>query len=107
MQKSTALSARGGRAAGSARRARRPIDFSDIPAASGDQLQAMGRVGRPPLGDALRQLITIRLDASILRRFRQEAKPRRIGCQTLITEVLAARREGRGVGAPPDHRLRR
>lgn len=77
------------RAAASARRTRRPIDFSDIPEASADQLRAMRRVGRPPLGDAPRQLIAIRLDARVLQQFRKEARRRRIGYQTLINDVLA------------------
>ena len=89
MPRKSASSARGGRAAESARRTGRAIDFSDIPEASTDQLRAMRRVGRPPLGDAPRQLIAIRLDAGVLRQFRSEAKRRRVGYQTLINEVLA------------------
>ena len=49
----------------------------------------MRRVGRPPLGDEPRQLIAIRVDARVLDRFRQEARRRRVGYQTLINEVLA------------------
>jgi uncharacterized protein (DUF4415 family) len=49
----------------------------------------MRRVGRPPLGDAARQLIAIRVDAGVLEQFRKEARRRRIGYQTLINEVLA------------------
>ncbi|NOT45759.1 MAG: hypothetical protein HOP14_14255 [Acidobacteria bacterium] len=49
----------------------------------------MRRVGRPPLGEAPRQLIAIRLDAGVLQQFRKEAKRRRVGYQTLINEVLA------------------
>ena len=89
MPRKSASSARGGRAAGSARRTKHAIDFSDIPEAATDQLRAMRRVGRPPLGDAPRQLIAIRLDAGVLRQFRKEAKRRRVGYQTLINEVLA------------------
>jgi hypothetical protein len=57
-------SARGQRAGkkGPRTRAPRRIDFSDRPEASDDQLRAMRRVGRPPLGDRARQLIAIRLD---------------------------------------------
>jgi uncharacterized protein (DUF4415 family) len=69
--------------------ARRRIDFSDLPEASDDQLRAMRRVGRPPLGDRARQLIAIRLDPAVLARFRQEAKRRSVGYQTLINRVLA------------------
>jgi uncharacterized protein (DUF4415 family) len=73
----------------SARRTTGTIDFSDIPEATPRQLQAMRRVGRPPLGDAPRQLIAIRLDAKVLGQFRKEARRRRVGYQTLINEVLA------------------
>jgi uncharacterized protein (DUF4415 family) len=67
----------------------RRIDFSDIPEASDEQLRAMRRVGRPPLGDAARRLIAIRLDPDVLERFRKEAKRRKMGYQTLIHRVLA------------------
>lgn len=67
----------------------RPIDFSDIPELTPEQLRAMKRVGRPPLGDAARQLIAIRVDAGVLEQFRKEAKRRGIGYQTLMHEVLA------------------
>ena len=67
----------------------RKIDFSDIPEASTGQLRAMRRVGRPPLGDAPRQLIAIRVDGGVLNQFRKEARRRRVGYQTLINEVLA------------------
>jgi len=55
----------------------------------------MRRAGRPPLGDAPRQLIAIRIDASVLDQFRKQARRRRVGYQTLINEVLAqhARKE--------------
>ena len=91
MTKRSASSARGGRAArkGQRTRAARRIDFSDIPEASDEQLRAMRRVGRPPLGDAARRLIAIRVDPEVLDRFRKEAKRRKIGYQTLINEVLA------------------
>jgi uncharacterized protein (DUF4415 family) len=67
----------------------RRIDFLDIPEASDQQLRAMRRVGRPPLGGAARRLIAIRLDPDVLERFRKEAKRRKIGYQTLINQVLA------------------
>jgi len=90
MRKRSDLSARGGRAAVSARRTRRKIDFSDIPESSAEQLKVMRRVGRPPLGDEPRQLIAIRVDPGVLEQFRKEARRRRVGYQTLINEVLAA-----------------
>lgn len=92
MTKRSASSARDGRAAMRGRRTRaaRRIDFSDIPEASAEQLRAMRRVGRPPLGDAARRLIAIRVDPDVLDRFRKEAKRRKVGYQTLINQVLAA-----------------
>jgi uncharacterized protein (DUF4415 family) len=66
----------------------RQID-SDIPDSSKEQLKAMRRVGRPPLGDEPRQLIAIRVDPGVLDQFRKEARRRRVGYQTLINEVLA------------------
>lgn len=71
------------------RRTPRKIDFSDIPEASADQLRAMRRVGRPPIGDAPRQLIAIRIDAGVLDQFRKAARRKGVGYQTLINEVLA------------------
>jgi len=82
-------SARGGRAAASARRTTRKIDYSDIPEASRKQLKAMRRVGRPPIGDEPRRLIAIRVDPNVLKSFRNEARRRRVGYQTLINDVLA------------------
>ena len=89
MRKRSGSSARGGRAAASVRRTRRKIDFSDIPDSSRQQLAAMRRVGRPPIGKGPRQLIAIRVDPSVLESFRREARRRRVGYQTLINEVLA------------------
>jgi uncharacterized protein (DUF4415 family) len=91
MSKRFASSAHGGRAAKSAQRTtiRRKNDSSDIPELSDDQLRAMRRVGRPPLGSATRRLIAIRLDPQVLARFRSEAKRRNVGYQTLIHRVLA------------------
>jgi uncharacterized protein (DUF4415 family) len=64
------------------------ISFTALEA-SPTQLQTMRRVGRPPLGETPRQLIAIRLDATVLAQFRKEARRRRVGYQTLINEVLA------------------
>jgi uncharacterized protein (DUF4415 family) len=93
MSKQPESSVRGGRAEKNgprSRASRRRIDFSDLPEASREQLSAMRRIGRPPLGDRARQLIAIRLDTDVLRRFRDEARRRNIGYQTLIHRVLAA-----------------
>ena len=89
MPKRSGSSARDGRAAASGRPTRRQINFPDIPDSSAEQLKAMRRVGRPPLGDEPRQLIAIRVDAGVLEQFRKEARRRRVGYQTLINEVLA------------------
>ena len=89
MPKRSASLARAERAVENARRTRRGIDFSDIPESSPEQLRAMRRVGRPPLGDRARQLIAIRVDPHVLEQFRKEARRRRLGYQTLINEVLA------------------
>jgi hypothetical protein len=50
MPKRSGSSARGARAGANARRTTRKIDYSDIPEASGEQLKAMRRVGRPQSG---------------------------------------------------------
>lgn len=93
MSKQSASSARGGRAGKkeppTAVARKRKIDFSDIPEASTDQLRTMRRVGRPPIGDAARQLIAIRLDPDVLKHLRTEAKRTKVGYQTLINRVLA------------------
>ena len=89
MSKQSASSARDGRAARNRRRTGRGTDFSDIPEATAQQLRAMRRVGRPPLGDSARQLIAIRLDPRVLKEFRKQARRRNVGYQTLINEVLA------------------
>ena len=91
MAKKSALSVRGARAAKRERRTATPrkIDFSDIPEASDEQLRAMRRVGRPPLGNRARQLIAIRLDPDVLKGLRKEATRRNVGYQTLVNRVLA------------------
>lgn len=91
MSKRSASSVHGERAARKGRRtaAARKIDFSDIPEASDEQLRAMRRVGRPPLGNRARQLIAIRLDPEVLRELRKEATRRNVGYQTLVNRVLA------------------
>ena len=89
MRKRSVSSARGARVGANVRRTTPRIDFSDLPDSSAFQLKAMRRVGRPPLGREPRQLIAIRVDPSVLERFRKEARRRRVGYQTLINEVLA------------------
>ena len=52
-------------------------------------MRRVGRAGRPPLGDEPRRLIAIRVDPSVLKSFRKEARRRHVDYQTLINEVLA------------------
>lgn len=80
---------RAGRAGASARRTPRRINFADLPESSPEQLKAMRRVGRPPLGTRARQLIAIRVDPGVLEGFRKQARRRGVGYQTLINAVLA------------------
>jgi uncharacterized protein (DUF4415 family) len=67
------------------------IDFSDIPEATREQLAQFRRasLGRPPIGSATRQAISIRLDPAVLRELRAEATRRGVGYQTLLNDVLA------------------
>jgi uncharacterized protein (DUF4415 family) len=92
-KKRSASSARAARTAPSARRTSRwskPIDYSDIPASTPEQLASMRRMGRPRLSAAgARQMIAIRLDPTVIERFRKAAKLRGVGYQTLINDVLA------------------
>jgi uncharacterized protein (DUF4415 family) len=90
MAKRSESSAHGERVGRKGRRTRaRKTDFSDISEASIEQLGAMRRVGRPPIGKEARQLIAIRLDPRVIDELRKEAKRRNLGYQTLINEVLA------------------
>ena len=71
-------------------RTKRPIDYSDMPELSDEQLASMRRIGRPRFSAAgARQTIAIRLDPTVLEGFRKAAKKRGVGYQTLINEVLA------------------
>ena len=97
MARTSASSARGARAAGSAQPTRRrwtkPIDFSDAPELTPAELAAAvrrraARRGRPTLGPDTRQPIALRVDPRVLAAFRKEAKRRGVGYQTLIHEVL-------------------
>ena len=93
MAKASVSSVRVGRAAKSARptrhRRRATIDFSDIPEASAQQLKAMRRIGRQPLGTSTRRLIAIRIDPDVLNAVRREAGRRAQGYQSLINDILA------------------
>lgn len=64
------------------------INFSEIPEATGKQLKAMKRVGRPPLGDATKQLIALRLEPGVIEQLKTLAEKEGMGYQTLINEIL-------------------
>lgn len=84
----SASSRRGKRAKKKGASTARKINFSAIPELSIAQLKSMRRVGRPPLGEAARQLIAIRIDPGVLRKLQERAKGIGIGYQTLINNVL-------------------
>lgn len=65
----------------------RPIDLSDIPEASDDQLRRARRVGRPASGNA-KQLIAIRIAPRLLSQLRRMAAKQSKPYQTLIHELL-------------------
>jgi len=88
MKKSRGLSARDGRVAKRGKHTRK-IDFSDIPELSDKQLSIMRRIGRPPLGEQPRKLISIRLDTRILDWLKKAAAKRGLPYQSLIHDVLA------------------
>ncbi len=71
------------------------IDFSDIPELTDEQLRAMRRVGRPPVGDATKIPISFRINPNLLERIRAIAADRGEPYQSFMYELLekaAARR---------------
>ena len=68
---------------------KRRIDFSDIPELSDEQLANMRRVGRPPLGQAARTAISLRVDPKVLSRLKATAAKRGVRYQSLINDILA------------------
>jgi uncharacterized protein (DUF4415 family) len=66
------------------------IDFTDVPELSDEQLRKMKRVGpgRPPLGNATRKMISIKLDPELLQDLKREAKRSGRLYQSLIHEIL-------------------
>ena len=62
---------------------KRRIDFSDIPELSDGQLRRMRRVGRPTIGRAPRQAVSLRLDPDVLTRLKATAAKRG------VPEILA------------------
>jgi hypothetical protein len=89
VRKRSGSSARGGRVAANVQRTARKIDFSDIPESSADQLKAMRRVGRPPLGEESRQLIAIQLIPGCSPSSERRHGAGAWGTKPLINEVLA------------------
>jgi len=87
-KKRSALSARGKRAARSAKHIPdSQIDFSDVPEATDEELKRMRRVGRPKSSMA-KQLIAIRLSPRLLATLRKMAAKQGKPYQTLIHELL-------------------
>jgi len=64
------------------------IDYSDIPALSEDQLRSMKRVGRPPMGDSSKLMISLRIDPEILDAIQKFAAKKGKGYQVLIHDIL-------------------
>ena len=98
-RKQFASSARGRRAARSGKhtpdsRPDSPIDFSDIPESTDEELKRARRVGRPRTGHA-KQLIAIRIAPRLLAQLRRLAAKQDKPYQTLIHELLeqAAKRK--------------
>jgi hypothetical protein len=64
------------------------IDFSDLPELTDEQLSRMRRVGRPPVGDAAKKSIAIRINPNLLADLRLMAALKSIPYQTLIHDIL-------------------
>jgi len=95
-QKRFASSARGRQAAKSgkhtpdsrpASRKESPIDFSDIPESTDEELRRARRVGRPRTGHA-KQLIAIRIAPRLLAQLRRLAAKQDKPYQTYIHQIL-------------------
>jgi len=69
------------------KRAKRRIDFSDIPESTDEELRRARRVGRPRTGRA-KQLIAIRIAPRLLAQLRRLAAKQDKPYQTLIHELL-------------------
>lgn len=67
----------------------RKIDFSDIPELSDAQLRRMRRGGRPPIGRAPRQAVSLRLDPDVLVKLKKMATRKGEPYQSLINDILA------------------
>ena len=89
ISKSSASSLRAPRAG---KRLRQPpdseIDFSDLPELTDDQLSRLRPLGRPPVGDAVKKSIAIRINPNLLLDLRLIAARKQVAYQTLIHDVL-------------------
>ena len=87
--KPSASSLRAPRAKGSARQPPdSEIDFSDLPELTDEQLSRLRPVGRPPVGDAAKKSIAIRINPNLLAKLRSMAARKHVPYQTLIHDIL-------------------
>jgi len=64
------------------------IDFSDFPELTDEQLSQMRPIGRPPVGDAVKKSIAIRINPNLLADLRSMAARKHVPYQTLIHDIL-------------------
>jgi len=64
------------------------IDFSDFPELTDEQLSRLRPIGRPPVGDAVKKSIAIRINPNLLAKLRSMAARKHIPYQTLIHDIL-------------------
>ena len=87
-KKRSALSPHGARPRKSTKHMKdEPIDFSDLPESTDEELSRARRVGRPKSGNA-KQLIAIRISPRLLGQLRRLAAKQDKPYQTLIHELL-------------------
>ena len=66
---------------------KKPIDFSDIPESTPEELKRAVRIGRPSTGKA-KHLIAFRIAPTLLSRIRKLAAKNETPYQTLLHELL-------------------
>jgi uncharacterized protein (DUF4415 family) len=64
------------------------IDFSDFPELTEEQLSRLRPVGRPPVGNAVKKSIAIRINPNLLADLRSMAARKHVPYQTLIHDIL-------------------
>ena len=64
------------------------IDFSDSPELTDEQLSRLRPLGRPPVGDAVKKSIAIRINPNLLADIRAVAARKQVPYQTLIHDIL-------------------